>query len=403
MSTNRRKHRGQNEGSIYWRADESRPGGGLWVGAITLEGRKRKVFYGKTRREVQTKLTVALRMQQQGLPVAPERQTVGAYLDRWLEHSVKPTVRSKTHESYSAYVRLYIKPHLGKKVLSKLTPQDLREFLNKMRAGGKLGRRIGGKDNVGAGEPLSPRVVQYLHAIMRRALKQAERDGLVARNVALLVDPPTVRRQEVIPLTPDQARTFLASVEGHRLEAFFTVAIALGLRPGEALGLRWEDVDLKGKSLRVTQAIQRTGGKLQVVDLKTERSRRSIALPSQAVAALRAHRLRQNEERMLFRHRWKESGLVFTTTTGTAIDPANASARFRELLKVAGLPPVRLYDLRHTCASLLVAQGVHPRAIMEILGHSQIALTMNTYSHIFPELQRDAADKMEAILDPDAG
>ena len=371
--------RGQNEGSIYKRNDRR------WVAVVSLgyKGGKRfrKSFYGKTRREVQEKLTAALRSHQQGLPLAPERQTVAQFLEYWLAESVKQNVRPRTYEGYCLHVRLHIVPALGRIRLAKLTAQNVQEFLNaKLRDG------------------YAPRTVQYMHAVLRRALGQALRWGLVAQNVATLVDRPKVRRPEVKPFDPEQARALLAAVKGDRLEALYSVALAVGLRRGEALGLHWDDVDLEAGTLRVRVTVQRVDGKLRLVETKTDRSRRTIALPQTAAAALRVHRTRQLRERLAAGSRWQETGLVFTTTIGTPLEPRNVTRQFRKVLMKAGLPLKRFHDLRHTCASLLLAQGVHPRVVMEILGHSQISMTMDTYSHVMPVLERDAASQMDALL-----
>jgi len=187
-------------------------------------------------------------------------------------------------------------------------------------------------------------------------------------------------------------------VRSHRLGALFTVALALGLRQGEALGLRWDAVDFQTGVLTVRAALQRVGKQWQLVEPKSERSRRTIALPRVAVVALRAHRVRQKRERLLAGGDWKEAGFVFTTQIGTPLDPINLTKTFKRLLRVAGLPSIRFHDLRHTAATFLLAQGVDARTIMETLGHSQISLTLNTYSHVLPSLQRDAALRMNKIL-----
>lgn len=245
---------------------------------------------------------------------------------------------------------------------------------------------------------LSPRTVQYLHAILRRSLRQALRWGLVTRNVATLVDAPRVRRPEIRPLTPDQARTFLDAVAGDRNEALYTVALAVGLRLGEALGLRWDDVDLDAGETHVRHTLQRRGPGWELVEPKTNRSRRTVPFPGVVLTALRAHRTRQLKERLWAGTRWQEHGFVFTSTIGTPLTGSGVSAQFHAVLVAAGLPHQRFHDLRHACASLLLAQGVAPRVVMEILGHSQISLTMNTYSHVIPDLTRDAADRMDSLL-----
>jgi len=191
---------------------------------------------------------------------------------------------------------------------------------------------------------------------------------------------------------------FLEEVNGDRLEALFTAALASGLRLGEALGLRWIDVNLDAGKLRVRQALQRIGGKLQFVEPKSEKSRRAVSLPAFATDALKRHRDRQKEERLLAGSRWVETGLVFTSSIGTPLDERNVRRVFKALLKSADLPEMRIHDLRHTTATLLLAQGVHPRVVMEMLGYSQISLTLDTYSHVLPGLQADAAKRMNEAI-----
>jgi len=381
------RKRGQNEGSTYRRSD------GRWVAVLDLGWengrRKRKSFYGKTAAEVQDQLLTARSDHSRGLPIAIDKENVGQFLDRWLEDSVKPSVRPLTYQQYHQHVRLYIGPALGRLKLSKLTPREVQTFLN-------------GQTKKG----LSPRTAQLSLVILRRALQQAVKWSLVGRNVAKLVDSPKVRRPEVKPLDPDQARIFLDAAQGERLEALYSVALSLGLREGEALGLRWCDVDLDKRRLSIRQSLQRVGGKrfgepgrLQFVEPKTERSRRTLHMPTAIVRALPAHRVRQLQERLLAGSEWKENGLVFTTTIGTPLEPRSAVSDFKRILAKAGLPgSIKFHDLRHSAASLLLAQGVQLRAIMELLGHSTIALTANTYTHLMPSMMEEMADKMDAII-----
>jgi len=251
---------------------------------------------------------------------------------------------------------------------------------------------------------MAPKTVQYARGVLRTALNQALRWGLVSRNVADLVDGPKVERHEIQPFSPEEARTFLAAVRGDRLEALYSVALTMGLRQGEALGLRWEDVDLDTGTMHVRHQLQRIDGKLTLVPLKTARSRRTLALPDSITFGLREHRLRQLEDAVKAGKRWKgpkpnEDGAhVYTTAIGTPLEARNVVRAYTAIVKRAGLPHRRFHDLRHSCATLLLVQGVSPRVVMEILGHSQISLTMNTYSHVVPELGREAARRMDALL-----
>jgi integrase len=247
-------------------------------------------------------------------------------------------------------------------------------------------------------EGLSPRTVQYIHAVLRGCLRQAVDWDLLPRNVATMAKPPKVCRKEVEPFDIEGVRRLLEALRGDRLEALYSVALAVGLRRGEALGLKWDDVDLDDGSLKVRRALQALKGGIKFVEPKSARSRRVIALPSIAVQALRRHRAWQSQERLLAGSRWQDQGLIFTSTIGTPIHPRNLVRHFHGVLEAAGLPRKRFHDLRHTCASLLLVQGVQPRVVMEILGHSQISITMDTYSHVMPTLQQDAASRMNALL-----
>ena len=369
------KRRGHNEGNIKQRAD------GLWEARVSLPGGKRKSYYGKTRREAQDKLRTALKGLDDGLDLSAGRQTVGQYMTRWLADVAKPKVRASTFKSYESYVRLHIVPDLGHHHLANLTPQHVQAFLNTKSATG-----------------LSPRTVQYIRAILRLALGQAMKWSLIGRNVAALVDPPRSVKTQVRPLTADQARAFVEAVRDDRLGPLFHVAIASGLRQGELFGLRWEDVDLATGTLTVRHALQRVSGAPTLVEPKTALSRRTVTLPGSAIGALRAQRVRQLEERLVAGSRWRDGGFVFASTIGTPLEPSNVSARLHKLLAEAGLPRQRFHDLRHCAASLLLAGGVAPRTIMGILGHSQIGLTMNTYAHLSPTLEHDAARALDAVL-----
>ena len=405
--------RGQNEGSIFQRKD------GRWVALLNLgrlEGkRSRKSYYGETRREVQERLTKALGDIQQGLPVVSERQTVGDYLGWWVVNVAKPTVRPSTWTSYEELVRLHLRPAFEKVVLSKLSPQDVRSFLNERIARG-----------------LSTRRVQYLHAVLRAALNTAVKDQLVVRNVAAIIKPPRVIGKEVQPLTPEEARRFLDSIRGNRLEALFTVAISVGLRQGEALGLRWSDVDFESGTLRIRYALQRIksddtdteragDGKVSskrgkrsafhLVEPKTKQSRRTIAIPKLTLSALAEHKSRQSHERLLAGSAWRVpiltcegeqvavDDLVFITRFGSPFDAPTVTHRFQALLTRAGIGHHRFHDLRHTAATLLAVQGVHPRAIQAALGWENLSM-LNRYAHFVEEQRQAVANAMDSILKP---
>jgi integrase len=382
------RKRNAGEGSIFERAD------GRWCAQLDLgwqNGRRlRKYIYGTTAQAVQEQLLKARADRAAGLPVTIERQTVGQYLDNWLEVTLKAKAKPRSYESFSTITRLHIKPVLGRIQLHKLAPQHIQRLLDERSKGG-----------------LSPQTVTNIRTVLRSALSQAVRWSLVSRNSAALVDAPRIPRKKIEPLNPEHARKLLEVARGARYEAIYTVALTLGLRRGEVLGLRWCDVDFDGRALRVSQSVQRlsTGyedgrkSELRATETKTDRSRRTIALPDSVVRALRAHRARQAQDRLVAGLSWEDHGLVFTNRNGRPIEPILLHREYKALLKKADLSTtLRFHDLRHSAASLLLAQGVHPRAIMELLGHSSITVTMNVYGHVMPAMMRDAADKMEAIL-----
>jgi integrase len=371
------RQRGNSEGSIYERSD------GRWCAALKLDTGKRKVLYAKTRKEAARKLETALHARKEGTLVSSRRQSLEHYLASWLRDTVKPSVRPATYRSYSGLIRTHIAPELGNVTLEKLTPQQVQAFLNERLAAGS-----------------SPLTVAHIRAVLRTALNQAVKWQLLARNVAALSDPPRAKRYEHRAFTPDEAKRFLETVRatGDRLEALYTVALSHGLRQGEALGLRWDDVALDQGVLHVRQQLQRANGHLELVELKSDSSRRTVTLTADAVAALRNHQAFQRKEKLAERKRWQDSGLVFTTRLGGPLDGINVTRAFQRILVKAGLPKRRFHDLRHSCATLLLVQGISPKVVQAILGHSSIRLTMDTYSHVLPELQREAAEKMQAVL-----
>jgi integrase len=371
--------RGQNEGSIYKRPD------GRWTSVINLGYQggklKRQYFYGKTREEVAGKLSEATEKRRQGLPVAFERQTVAQFLERWLNDCVKPCVRPNTYYSYEQNMRLYLKPNLGPIQLSKLSPQHVQSFMNAQLKEGR-----------------SARLVQYQRTVLRCALNQAVKWNLVPRNVAALVDPPRYSKPAAAPLNPDEVNKFLEAIKLDPLQTLFHVALSLGLREGEVLGLRWQDIDFKGGIVRVRVSLQRIDKKLRLVEVKTERSNRSLPIPRALLSSLRAHRRRQLEQKMVAGAKWQDHDLVFATSKGTPLSARNVIRSYHRLLENGKVKRRRFHDLRHSCATFLFARNIPARIVMEILGHSNINLTMNTYTHVMPEMLRDATQAMNSVL-----
>jgi integrase len=330
------------------------------------------------RQEVSEKLNKALADRDGGLVFDADSLTVGEYLDRWLRDSVHGSVRASTYNSYGQQVRRYLKPPLGRIKLRKLSPMHVQGIYREMQDRG-----------------LAARTVQYTHAVLHRALKQARRWGMVSHNVAEDVDPPQVKREEIRPLDRDQTRVLLEAAEGHRLEALYIVAVHTGMRPGELLALKWEDVHFDSETLQLNRAL--SDGEFTAP--KTARSRRRIRLTTGSLKALRIHRKRQLEERIQKAGLWQDHGLVFPSSVGTPLSHRNVVRSFKALLKRAGLPAgTRLYDLRHTCATLLLSCNVHPKYVQELLGHRSIALTLDTYSHVISGMDGGTASAMEDAL-----
>lgn len=372
--------RGHGEGSIYQRKSDNK-----WVGTVDLgwaDGkRKRKVVYGATRAAARERMAEVQRQLHEGtLPSG--RQRLGPFLEDWLTVVLPSThIRPSTVANYALVVRKHLIPGLGHQWLNKLRPEDVQRFLNEKATS------------------LSPRSVQNLRTLLGAALQHAMKWGYVARNVARLTNPPRLERKEVVPLSPMEARRLLEESKEDRLYALYTVALAIGLRKGEVSALRWADVDLEAATLRVTGTLKRVTGEGLVRDEpKTSRSRRTVPLPQVCLDGLQAHRVAQALERLAQGERWQDLGYVFTSPVGSPLDPRNLTRHFEAACRHAELPKTRFHDLRHTCASLLLAQGVQPRVVMETLGHSGIAITMDLYAHVMPSQQREAADRMQSLL-----
>jgi len=369
--------RGNGEGSVYWDALRRK-----YTATVSLGGGKRKYIREDTEVQARKALRKALQARDDGRLAVGPRQTVGQFLTNWLDHSARPTLRANTYARYENVIRCSIAPHIGRVPLTGLTPQHVQVLQNRLLAAGQ-----------------APRSVLKVRLVLGSALDQAEKWSYIARNPVPLVDPPRVPADEREAISPDQAYALLDAVQGDRLEALYTVALALGLRRGEALGLRWQDVDLETRVLHVRRALQRVkAGGLRFLELKTRKSRRDIALPHAVLAALQAHKERQAFERRATEPLWQEHDLVFTSTIGTPLEPRNVNRHFTAVLKRAGLPHLRFHDLRHGCATLLLLQGVELKVVQEILGHASVSTTGNIYAHVLDSLKRGGADQMDAIL-----
>jgi integrase len=343
--------------------------------------RKRKTIYGKEREEVADKLIEALSNRNKGLVFEGDDQTLSAYLDRWLNGPVKGSVKPSTFESYERMISNHIKPALGHRKLKNLAPDHVQYFYqSKLDAG------------------LAPGTVRLMHGILHKALEQAVKWGIVPRNVCKATTPPKPNPEEIHPLNAEQAKQFLEAARGNRLEALYVLAVTAGLRIGELLGLKWEDIDLDGEALHIKRTRSQAKAGPTFTTPKNGKGR-SIRQTQRAVEALKSHKAAQNVERLKLGDLWENNDLVFCTTAGKPLDFRNvATASFKPLLEKAGLPNIRFHDLRHTCATLLLSRGHHPKLVQELLGHASVAMTLDRYSHVLPGMGDQTAAAMEAAL-----
>jgi integrase len=308
---------------------------------------------------------------------------VADLLEDWLP-GMRPRIRYSTWRRYRQLIERHILPACGRISLARLSPTDVQRMVNRI---------------LGAG--LSPTTAHHAHAVLRRALRDAVAAELVGRNVAAMVKPPPMASHEMQTLDADQARAFLAAGTGDRWEALWILAITTGMRQGELLGLRWSDVDLDRGVLHVTGNLSRGPNGLEVTRPKTHRSRRPIRLSQAATDALRRQKGAQAAERLRAGAAWEDHQLVFCRPTGRPVTAAwLVRGRFLPLLKRAGLPLIRFHDLRHTAATLWFRSGVNPKVVQETLGHSRVAITLDTYSHMIPDLQAETARVMDELFSP---
>lgn len=353
------KRRSRGEGSVYKRKD------GAWCAQYN-HGSKKKYLYGKTKKAVTDRLRERMNAIHAGEVVEVKPIGVGEFLDQWLA-SVEDTVRYRTYQRYEGLVRNHIKPELGGLMLDGMTPSDLQDlYRKKLKAG------------------LSPRSVEYIHITISKALSQAILWQMVRRNVSRAVKPPKPLKKEIGVLDAEAVKRFLETAEDDRYWALYVLGMTTGMRSGKLLGLKWPDLDLAKGKLHVRRTLWRGN----TYPPKTKKGYRTIPLPSMSVEALMFQRLKTETE-------W-----VFPTTKGTCVNYSNLVRRsFKPLLEKAGLPDIPFHSAtRHTCATLLLSEGVHPKLVQEMLGHATISITLDLYSHVTPMMQERTASAMEEAL-----
>jgi len=374
--------RGIGEGSIYQRED------GKWLGAIDLgwiDGkRSRKVVSARTRGEIVKRLRELHPVIAQGVVPASDRLTVGEYLNGWVANRIPGTITTRTAAIYERAVKVYINPSIGKLRLNKLAPSDVSRMLRDLETKG-----------------YSPATRRIARSTLRRALRMAEQDGVLSRNVASIAEGPKLDHREGRSLTPDQAKQFLRAVEGHRHEAAFVLALSLGLRRGEILGLTWRDVDRAEDTvvLHIRNQLVRDKNGLHLVDLKTVGSRRTLHLSRPLIEILERHRARQEAEELVRGKLWhNDHELIFTSSIGTPLDPEDFGKTVPKICVEAGLGHWSIHELRHSCASLLIAMEVPIEVVAEQMGHASIRVTKDVYGHLMPRSRAKAAEAMRSML-----
>ncbi|MEW6047012.1 MAG: site-specific integrase [Bacillota bacterium] len=358
------------------------------------DGKRRyhnKTIHG-TKKDAQRYLTAVLRERDLGTFAEPTRMTLDEYLDKWLEAAVKPRVQTRTYEDYEAILKRYVREPLGAKRLHQLMPLDIQGVYSKLLDRG-----------------LSAKTICTLHTVLRNALEQAVKWGLISQNPANRVEVPGRRHREMYAMSKDEVAAFLEAAREDRFYTLFLLAVTTGMRPGEYLALQWKDVDLEAGQLYVRRALSRRHNKQDLntsipawsfKEPKTPKSRRSIRLSPTVVQALRLHKAAQAAQRLKAGATYHNLDLVFAGEDGLPLHANSLTRRhFKPILKKAGLPSkIRLYDLRHTCATLLLKARVHPKIVSELLGHSTVTQTLDIYSHVLPDMQEEVPDSMEALL-----
>lgn len=343
---------------------------------------KRIVRYGKTRKEAEKRLEdIKFEIRQGTLATGPD-QTVEKYMVYWLEEIHRPLIGVATYERYRGIVYNYIIPVIGHIHLQKLSPYHIQNVCNKAKDAG-----------------LAPGSIGKIRQVLHTALDKAVSWNLVTRNVCDVVLPPRAPRAEHPVLTIDQARHLLRVARGHRLEGLLTLVIATGMRKGELVALKWEDINFEEGSLQIRRSMARIGSHgIVTKEPKTARGRRKIILPQFVIDALKQHRAYQLERKAEAGPKWEENNFVFPNIYGRYLDATIVHRLFKKLLVEAGFPDMRFHDLRHSAATILLSMGVHPKVVQELLGHSQISITMDTYSHVLPSVQKEAMNKLNDLF-----
>jgi len=346
---------------------------------VTGKRRQKWVSFHGTKRQAQRALNDLLSEIQTGSYIEPTKETFADFSQAWLRDYAEPNLRPATHANYEQSLRLHAFPIIGNISLASLRPADIQQALKAAQDKG-----------------LAPKTVRHVHTAIHRVLSQAVSWGMLARNPAELVTRPRVPRPELSVWGEEQAAAFLESARSHRLFAVFWLAIATGMRRGEVLGLSWRDVDLERGRISISRSLVPVHGRPVLQEPKSPTSIRAVAISPETVAVMREHHARQKEEQEFLG--LPDSPFVFTSVNGNPVDPRGIHRVLDKLVIAAGVPRIRFHDLRHTCATLMLRQGTHPKVVSERLGHKDIGVTLNIYSHLLPDMQQEAAALLDSTL-----
>lgn len=381
--------RANGEGTIYQRKD------GRWVAQITYVAndgqKKRKTFYGTQQQEVVEKMRKFIADIERSEVIEPNKLTTAQWLKEWLTVYKMPHIRPKTYEQYESAIRVHIIPYVGEIKLQHLQARQIQEMYSSLTKKG-----------------LSPRSIYLVHLVLRMALDQAQKERYITVNPVKLTDPPKVKKKTAQVMSIEEQNAFLEALKGERLAPVFLFLITTGVRRGEALGLKWSDIttdkdgtliaNIRRSVVRAKDPTGKVKTKILIQDTKTEKSKRQIPVSEFMAEVLRKHKVRQNEERLMAGPEWQNTDFVFCTKFGGVMEPGVLYREFRRILKKAKLENIKIHTLRHTFATRLLELGEHPRVVQELLGHEDITTTLNTYSHVAPEIKKRAAEKIDELF-----